>query len=188
MALGAIGLITSFAVAVAVRGSLVREEEARFQNRVKTSVGDVRRAIERRDVVDEARLKRTCDVDPVVDRAVVAAKARADLERLPPNDPEVGRLEVQAAQARAAVAAGGTSLASLLGADELWIVDARDGFVLAAPNDARSTIGTRDARRLRLAMDKGVAVRRKDLSLLVARCAREESGEVVLVVTLDKLD
>src|SRR5438067_2232030 len=171
MALGAIGLITSFAVAVAVRGSLVREEEARFQNRVKTSVGDVRRAIERREQADESTLKRTCETDPVVDRAVVAAKARADLERLPPNDPDVGRLAVQAAQARAAVAAGGASLGSLLGADELWIVDARDGFVLAAPNDARAEIGTKDARRLRLAMDKGIAVRRGDQAALVARCA-----------------
>ena len=188
MALGAIGMITSLAVAVAVRGSLVREEEARFQFRVRSSQSDVRKAIERRSASDDAALRRTCDVDPVVDRAVVAAKARADLERLPSNDPESGRLEVQAAQARAAVAAGGGSLAALLGADEVWIVDARDGFVLAAPPSLRSAIGTRDARRLRLAMDKGMVVRRGEGAALLARCAREESGEVVLVVALRRLD
>ena len=188
MAIGAIGLMTSLAVALGVRQSLVREEETRFQNRVKTSVGDVRRAIERRASSDKAVLDRTCNVDPVVDRALVAAKARADIERLPPNDPERGRLEVQAAQARAAVAASGGSIAMILGADEVWILDARDGFIFAAPVWSRSSIGTRDGRRLRLALDKGTAVRRGDGAALVARCAREEGGEAVLVAALRKLD
>src|SRR5437762_12374629 len=100
MALGAIGLITSLAVAVAVRGSLVREEETRFQNRVKTSVGDVQRAIGRRAESDKAALDRTCQVDPIIDRAITAAKAREDVERMQAGDPELGRLEVVAAQAR----------------------------------------------------------------------------------------
>ena len=188
MALGAIGLITSLAVAVAVRGSLVREEETRFQNRVKTSVGDVRRAIERRAASDKAALDRTCQVDPIVDRAVTAAKAREDVERLSIGDPDLGRLEVVAAQARAMVAAGGVTLAAILGADEVWIVDDRDGFVYAAPTWARSSVGARDPRRLRLARDKETAVRRGDAALLVARCLREEHGEKVIVSALHKLD
>ncbi|MGZ5966151.1 MAG: hypothetical protein ACXWP4_00690, partial [Polyangiales bacterium] len=52
LALAMVGLITSLAVAVAVRGSLVAEERNRFEGRAATSVGDVRRAIERRAAAD----------------------------------------------------------------------------------------------------------------------------------------
>ncbi len=121
MALAAVGLITSLFVAIGVRGALVAEERNRFESRVASSVGDVRRAIERRASADRAALDRTCAADPIVDRAIVVAKARADIERLPPNDPDLGRLEVAAAQARAAVAAlelrvgvSGTALASAI--------------------------------------------------------------------------
>jgi signal transduction histidine kinase len=175
-------------VALAVRGSLVQEEKTRFESRVATSVGDVRRAIERRAAADKTALQRTCDADPIVDRALVAAKARADVEKLPATDPEKARLEVAAAQARAAVAAGVAALALALGADEVWIVDARDGFVLAAPKSHRAMIGTKDPKRLRLAMERGMAVRHLGGAALVARCAREERGEAVVVATFRKLD
>jgi len=188
MALAAVGLITSLFVAIGVRGALVAEERNRFESRVATSVGDVRRAIERRASADRAALDRTCAADPIVDRAIVVAKARADLERLASTDPDYGRLEVAAAQARAAVAAGGGALATALGADEVWIVDARDGFVLAAPKSNRALVGTKDPRRLKLAMERGTAVRRAGGAALVARCAREERGEAVLVATFRKLD
>jgi two-component system nitrogen regulation sensor histidine kinase NtrY len=188
MALAAVGLITSLFVAIGVRGALVAEERNRFESRVATSVGDVRRAIERRASADRAALDRTCAADPIVDRAIVVAKARADIERLAANDPDYGRLEVAAAQARVAVAAGGGALATALGADEVWIVDARDGFVLAAPRSNRALIGTKDPRRLKLAMERGTAVRRGSGAALVARCAREERGEAVLVATFRKLD
>ncbi len=188
LALGAIGLITSLAVAVAVRGSLVKEEETRFQNRVNTSVGDVRRAIERRAASDQAALERACLVEPIVERALTAAKARDDLSKLSPGDADLARLEVAAAQARAMAAAGGPSMAAVLGADELWIVDDRDGFVFAAPTVARASIGARDAVRLRLAHDKEVAVRLGAFAAIVARCQREERGERVDVTALRKLD
>ncbi len=188
LALAAVGLITSLAVAVAVRGALVAEERNRFDGRVATSVGDVRRAIERHAAADRQALERTCAADPVVDRALVAARARADLERLPSTDVEHARLAVAAAQARAAVAAGGTMLATALGADEVWIVDARDGFVLAAPKSNRALIGTKDPRRLRITMERGTAVRRPNGAALLARCAREERGQAVVVAAFRKLD
>lgn len=188
MALAAVGLITSLFVAIGVRGALVAEEKNRFESRVATSVGDVKRALERRASADRAALERTCAADPIVDRALVAAKARADIERLSPNDPDHARLQVAAAQARAAVAAGGGALATALGADEVWIVDARDGFILAAPKSNRAIVGTKDPRRLKLAMERGTAVRRNGGAALVARCAREERGEAVLVATFRKLD
>jgi signal transduction histidine kinase len=186
LALAAVGLITSLAVAVAVRGGLVAEERNRFEARVASSASDVRRAVERRAAADRAALERTCAADPIIDRALVAAKARAEKDRLGRGDPELGRLEVAAAQARAAVAAGGSALATALGADEVWVVDARDGFVLAAPR--RALIGTKDPRRLELSMERGTAVRRGDGAALVARCAREERGEAVVVATFRKLD
>ena len=188
MALAAVGLITSLLVAIGIRGALVAEERVRFEGRVATSVGDVRRAIERRAAADRAALDRTCAADPIIDRALVAAKARADIERLGTGDPDLGRLEVAAAQARAAVAAGVAALGTALGADEVWIVDARDGFVLAAPKSNRATVGTKDPRRLKLAMERGTAVRRGNAAALVARCAREERGEAVVVATFRKLD
>ena len=46
MALAAVGLITSLLVAIGVRGALVAEERNRFESRVATSVGDVKRAID----------------------------------------------------------------------------------------------------------------------------------------------
>jgi len=188
LALAAIGLITSLAVAVVIRGALVAEERDRFEARVRSAVTDVQRAFERHAAADRAALERTCAADPIVDRALVAAKARADIEKLGPQDPELGRLQVAAAQARAAVAAGGPALATALGADEVWIVDARDGFVLAAPKGSRATVGAKDARRLRQAMERGVAVRRPEGTALLARCAREERGEAVLVSAFRKLD
>ncbi|MGZ3417689.1 MAG: sensor histidine kinase [Polyangiales bacterium] len=188
LALAMVGLITSLAVAVAVRGSLVAEERNRFEGRAATSVGDVRRAIERRAAADRAALDRTCAADPIVDRALVAAKARADIEKLPGSDPEKARLEVAAAQARAAVAAGVAALATALGADEVWVVDARDGFILAAPKSHRAMIGTKDPKRLRLALVRGTAVRHGNGAALVAQCAREEHGEAVVVVTFRKMD
>lgn len=188
LALAAVGLITSLAVAVAVRGALVAEERNRFDGRVATSVGDVRRAIERRATADRQALERTCAADPIVDRALVVARARADLEHLPATDVEHARLAVAAAQARAAVAAGGTMLATALGADEIWIVDARDGFVLAAPKSNRAQIGTKDPKRLRLTMERGTAVRRSNGAALLARCAREERGQAVVVASFRKLD
>jgi signal transduction histidine kinase len=190
LALAMVGLITSLAVAVAVRGSLVAEERNRFEGRAATSVGDVRRAIERRSAADRAALDRTCLADPIVDRAVVAAKARADLDKLSSSDPEKGRLEIAAAQARAAVAAGASALATALGADEVWIVDARDGFILAAPKSQRASIGTKDPKRLRLALVPGAAVRHGGGAALVSRCAGEdrEHTEAVIVVTFRKMD
>ncbi|MBI2388121.1 MAG: HAMP domain-containing histidine kinase [Deltaproteobacteria bacterium] len=188
MALAAIGLITSLFVAIGVRGALVAEERNRFENRVASAVGDVRRAIDRRVAADRAALDRTCAADPIVDRALVAAKARADIEKLSPSDSELARLEVAAVQARAAVAAGVNALGAALGSEEVWIVDARDGFVLAAPKSSRAVVGTKDPRRLKLAMERGTAVRRGNAAALVSRCAREERGEAVVVATFRKLD
>jgi len=187
LALALLAMVTSLLVAAGVRGGLVAEEKTRFNNRVKNSVGDVRDAIDRRISADSAALQRTCAADSIVDRAVLAAKIRADAEKLGPTDSDA-RLEVAAAQARAAVAAGGTLLATALGADEVWILDARDGFVLAGPRAARAAVGTRDPRRLRMSTERGAAVRRGDGVLLVARCAREERGEAVLVFSVRKMD
>jgi signal transduction histidine kinase len=188
VALAAIGLITSLAVAVAVRGALVAEERTRFDGRVNNAVGDARRAIERHAAADQGALDRTCANDPIVERALVAARARADADRLVDNDPDLPRVELMASQARVAVAAGGNVLAGALGADELWIVDARDGFVLAAPKGQRAAIGLRSPAQLKLATDRSHAVRRGDSTALVFRCAREERGEAVLVTELRRLD
>ncbi len=188
VALAAIGLITSLAVAVAVRGALVAEERTRFDGRVNNAVGDVRHAIERHAAADQGALDRACANDPIIDRALVAARARADADRLADNDPDLPRVELLASQARAAVAAGGNVVASSLGTDELFIVDARDGFVLAAPKGQRAAIGLRSAGQLKLATDRGHAVLRGDAAALVFRCAREERGEAVLVTALRRLD
>jgi signal transduction histidine kinase len=188
VALAAIGLITSLAVAVAIRGALVAEERTRFDGRVNNAVGDAQRAIERRAAADQGALDRACANDPIVERALVAARARADADRLVDNDPDLPRVELMASQARVAVAAGGNVVASALGADELWIVDARDGFVLAAPKGQRASIGLRSPGQLKLATDRSHAVRRGDATALVFRCAREERGEAVLVTELRRLD
>ncbi len=188
VALAAIGLITSLAVAVAVRGALVAEERTRFDGRVNSAVGDARRALERHAAADQGALDRACANDPIVERALVAARARADADRLVDNDPDLPRVELMASQARAAVAAGGNVVAGALGADELWIVDARDGFVLAAPKGERAQIGLRSPGQLKLATDRSQAVRRGDAAALVFRCAREERGEAVLVTELRRLD
>lgn len=188
VAMAAIGLITSLAVAVAVRGALVAEERTRFEARVNNAVGDVRRAIDRRAAADQSALDRACANDPIIERALVAAKARADADRLVDDDPDLPRIEQQASQARVAVAAGGTVIASTLGADELWIVDARDGFVLAAPKGQRAAVGVRSPGQLKVATDRSHAVRRGDGAALIYRCAREERGEVVLVTEFRRLD
>jgi signal transduction histidine kinase len=186
--MAAIGLITSLAVAVAVRGALVAEERTRFETRVASAVGDVRRAIERRAAADQGALDRACANDPILERALVAAKARADADRLADDDPDLPRVELLASQARVAVASGGTVIAASLGADELWIVDARDGFVLAAPKVQRAAVGMRSPGQLKLATDRSHAVRRGDGAALVYRCAREERGEAVLVTEFRRLD
>jgi two-component system nitrogen regulation sensor histidine kinase NtrY len=187
LALAAIGLLTSLAIAFGVRQALVAEERARFESRVSAATQEVRRAIERRARADKAALDRACAADPIIDRAVGAARARADLEKAPPGDAEAARLSIVAAQSRAAVAAGASNVATTLGADEVWIVDARDGFVLAAPRGARASIGSRDARRLRQSMARGEAVRRADGPALVARCAREDRGEAVVVTSYRRI-
>jgi hypothetical protein len=191
IAIAATGLLTSFAVAVAVRGALVAEERRRFEDRVASALGDVPRAIKRAEAADRAAVDRVCANDPAIDRAIAAAHARADLDRRSATDPDAALLMVQAAQARAATAAASARLGATLGIEQIWIVDARDGFILAAPSSERAAVGATDARKLRLATDPSPLVHivaANESAAVVARCAREERGEAVLVTALRPLD
>ena len=79
LALGTIGLLTSLAVAIVARSSLVAGERLRFEERVQSSVQSARKAMERSAQSERTIMARICAADPVLDIALSAVKTRSEL-------------------------------------------------------------------------------------------------------------